>query len=104
MAKISWHAAARLQREIRGAAIGFIPQDPYLALNPVFTVGDQLLEILRWHGMPGERADRRYTRAMRARHRERIVELLGAVQVPDPRATPSIAIRISSPADSASDC
>lgn len=75
----------RLEREIRGAAIGFIPQDPYLALNPVFTVGDQLLEILRWHGMPGESSDRRYTRSVRARHRERIIELLDAVQVPDAR-------------------
>jgi peptide/nickel transport system ATP-binding protein len=79
-------SAARLQREIRGGAIGFIPQDPYLALNPVFTVGDQLLEILRWHGLPDEAPAQRYNRVVRARHRARLVELLSAVQVPDPEA------------------
>jgi peptide/nickel transport system ATP-binding protein len=64
---------ADLQREVRGKAIGFIPQDPYLALNPVFRVGKQLLEILTGHE-PGRRA----------RHRERLLELLRAVQIPDP--------------------
>src|SRR5918999_569405 len=62
-----------LQREVRGKAIGFIPQDPYLALNPVFRVGTQLLEILAGH----EGGDRR-------EHRARLIELLRAVQIPDP--------------------
>src|ERR1700737_3506996 len=38
-----------LNTRIRGSRISFIPQDPYLALNPVFKVGTQLLEIMRWH-------------------------------------------------------
>jgi peptide/nickel transport system ATP-binding protein len=63
-----------LAREVRGSAIGFIPQDPFLALNPVFKVGTQMLETMRWHA-PAH---------MKGRHRERLVELLRAVQVPDP--------------------
>jgi peptide/nickel transport system ATP-binding protein len=71
-----------LNRRIRGSRVGFIPQDPYLALNPVFKVGTQLMEIMRWH-MPDEgttRGDRN------RRHRARIVELLRRVQLPDPEA------------------
>jgi oligopeptide/dipeptide ABC transporter ATP-binding protein len=65
-----------LSRDIRGKAIGFIPQDPFLAL----------LEILAWHetegGEPG--LARRLGRSTRRRHRARLVELLRAVQIPDP--------------------
>jgi len=71
-----------LNRRIRGSRIGFIPQDPYLALNPVFKVGTQLLEIMRWHA-PDEgvrRGDRN------RRHRARLIELLRRVQLPDPEA------------------
>ena len=73
-----------MARRIRGKAMGFIPQDPYLALNPVFRVGTQLLEIMRWHAAGGEDESGRYRRAVRQRHRERLVELLRIVQVPDP--------------------
>ncbi|MCC7273847.1 MAG: ABC transporter ATP-binding protein [Alphaproteobacteria bacterium] len=55
--------------------IGFIPQDPYLSLNPVFRAGDQILEIMRRHA-PGRRAD----------HVRRLVDLLRAVQIPEPEA------------------
>lgn len=43
-----------LTSRIRGKEIAFIPQDPYLALNPLFTVGTQLLEIMRWHGVTAQ--------------------------------------------------
>ena len=72
-----------LNRRIRGRRIGFIPQDPYLALNPVFKVGTQLLEIMRWHAP--DVGDGRGSRRERA-HRERIVALLRRVQMPDPEA------------------
>ncbi|HTR85929.1 MAG TPA: ABC transporter ATP-binding protein [Reyranella sp.] len=62
-----------LNRQVRSSRIGFIPQDPLLALNPVFKVGTQLLEVMRWHA-PGTRRD----------HIARLVMLLRRMQVPDP--------------------
>jgi peptide/nickel transport system ATP-binding protein len=62
-----------LNERVRASRIGFIPQDPLMALNPVFKVGTQLLEAMRWHA-PGTRRD----------HIARLVMLLGRMQVPDP--------------------
>jgi len=66
-----------LIRDIRGKQLGFIPQDPAQALNPNFKVGEQLLEIWRWHGA-----------ALRGREamdegRQRLLDLLRRVQLPD---------------------
>jgi peptide/nickel transport system ATP-binding protein/oligopeptide transport system ATP-binding protein len=58
-------------REIRGARIGFIFQDPMTSLNPVFTVGFQIMEPLRKHmGMS------------KAEARKRAAELLDLVGIP----------------------
>jgi len=62
-----------LNQRVRASRIGFIPQDPLQALNPVFKIGTQLLEAMRWHA-PGTRRD----------HIARLVMLLGRMQVPDP--------------------
>lgn len=37
------------KRNIRGNKISLIPQDPLSALNPVFTVGEQISEVLEVH-------------------------------------------------------
>ena len=59
-------------RRIRGGDIGFIFQDPMTSLNPVFTVGFQLRETLRRHlGISRQEA------------RERSLELLKLVGIPD---------------------
>ena len=62
-------------RQVRGAEIALIFQEPMTALNPVFTIGDQITETLLVHG--------RATRAAAARM---AVELLDAVRIPDARA------------------
>jgi oligopeptide/dipeptide ABC transporter ATP-binding protein len=60
-------------RRVRGAGIGFVFQEPTAALNPVFTVGDQIAEALVVHG-----------RAARRDAWGRAAELLAAVRMPDP--------------------
>ena len=34
--------------EIRGRAITFIPQDPWSSLSPLFTVGAQIMDLMKW--------------------------------------------------------
>src|SRR2546422_4569169 len=65
----------RQMQSVRGAEIALIFQEPMTALNPVFTIGNQIAETLIVHG----RATRREAKA-------RAIELLQAVRVPDPAA------------------
>jgi oligopeptide/dipeptide ABC transporter ATP-binding protein len=60
-------------RAIRGNRIAMIFQEPMTALNPVFTVGDQIAEVVRVHERTGARVA--WARA---------VEMLAAVGIPDP--------------------
>ena len=43
-------------RAVRGRRVSMILQDPQTSLNPVFTIGDQILEALRQHHPEGERS------------------------------------------------
>ncbi|HEY2564699.1 MAG TPA: ABC transporter ATP-binding protein, partial [Acidimicrobiales bacterium] len=42
-------ATPEVLRSIRGSKIGFVFQDPQNSLDPVFTIGDQLVEAIRAH-------------------------------------------------------
>lgn len=58
-------------QKIRGAKIALIPQDPMTSLNPLYTIGNQLLEVIKIHqNLKGEQAERR------------AIEALEAVQIP----------------------
>ncbi len=43
------HKSAKEMRSIRGHRISMIFQDPMTALNPVYTVGDQIAEVISLH-------------------------------------------------------
>lgn len=67
-------------RAIRGRQIAMVFQDPSTALNPVFTVGEQLSDVLVWQGASRAGPRRRRNGDVRAR----CVELLRLVRIPDP--------------------
>ncbi|HEY8612653.1 MAG TPA: ABC transporter ATP-binding protein [Roseomonas sp.] len=72
----------RLASEIRGREIAYIPQDPFTAFNPVFTIGTQIGDLLRFKSpLLGSGMSRR-ERALA--ERARVLELLRQVQLPDP--------------------
>ncbi len=56
-------------RGIRGAKIALIPQDPMTSLNPLYTVGNQLLEVIKIHqGLEGQAARDKAAQAFEAVH------------------------------------
>lgn len=58
-------------RALRGGTLGIVFQDPFSALNPVLTVGDQVDEVIKIHGG-------------RSNH-TRVIELFERVRLPHPR-------------------
>ncbi len=70
--EVSGWSAARWNG-IRGRVVSLVPQDPTMSLNPVRTVGDQVGEILRIHGL----RDRTAIEA-------RVLELLARVGLSQP--------------------
>lgn len=60
-------------RLIRGNEISMIFQEPVSSLNPVFTIGEQIGETIRTHN-----------KINRKEERDRVIELLKLVDIPDP--------------------
>ena len=63
----------REMRAVRGAEIAMVFQEPMTSLNPVFTVGNQIGEVVRLH----QRLDRSGVRT-------RVIEALRRVEIPEP--------------------
>ncbi len=60
-------------RSIRGNRIALIPQDPMTSLNPVYTVGQQIMEAIELH----QKVDKHEAR-------KRAIEVLEQVRIPQP--------------------
>ncbi len=66
-------ATPKQRRDLRGKRIGMILQDPKYSLNPVMTIGKQIIETLLTH-----------EKLSRSQARTRALEMLEAVQIRDP--------------------
>lgn len=65
-------ASARQRRDLRGNRVAMILQDPKYSLNPVMTIGRQIVETLRTHRKIGS-----------SEAKERAIAMLEAVQIRD---------------------
>ncbi|MFT5387972.1 MAG: ABC-type dipeptide/oligopeptide/nickel transport system ATPase component [Lysobacterales bacterium] len=61
-------------QEIRGKEVGVVFQEPLYAFNPVFTIGAQIQEVLRFH-----------TRLTSIQREDKVLDLLDLVGLPNPK-------------------
>ncbi len=78
-------------RDIKGRRIAFVPQDPYGSFNPLFRIGDQIMELMKWKSPSRDVRARsraplleRYPRGRRSADRDAAVAMLREVQIPQP--------------------
>ena len=69
-------AKQSLLRKVRGKEVAYIFQEPMTALNPVYTIGFQIVETLRAHFELGPKEAR-----------ARAIELITMVEIPNPEAS-----------------
>jgi len=86
----------RLNSEIRGKKITLIPQDPFSSFNPVFTLGTQIIDIMKWKApssaQPNTVQNRRQLihrlrfsgREKRKTDRKKVIDLLRQLEIPSP--------------------
>jgi len=85
--------ARQVGDEIRGRDITFIPQDPYGSFNPLFPIGTQVMEVMKWKSPRRAARERRgvggflsrYPRARRSADRGAVLQMLRNVQIPKPQ-------------------
>src|SRR5690349_19293447 len=81
---------AAVNERVRGRAITFIPQDPFTSFSPLFPVGTQIMDLMKWKSPRAREAGRpssifrRYPRERHRADREAVLEMLRAVQIPEP--------------------
>ncbi|NLY51519.1 MAG: ABC transporter ATP-binding protein [Firmicutes bacterium] len=68
------HYQSQEMRELRGNEISMIFQEPMTSLNPVYTIGDQIMEAIQLH----QKLDKQAAR-------EKTIEMLAKVGIPSPR-------------------
>jgi peptide/nickel transport system ATP-binding protein len=84
-----------VNRAVRGRRITFIPQDPYGAFNPLFRVGTQIMELMKWKSPRLTAAElaasarfpallQRYPRKRYRADKAAVIEILNMVQIPEP--------------------
>ena len=72
--------------QVMSKKMSYIPQDPMTSLNPVFSVGEEMSDLIRWHGR--RRLGPLELMGLRRRHDNsmaKAVELLDRVKIPAPR-------------------
>ncbi|MCD6289950.1 MAG: ABC transporter ATP-binding protein [Anaerolineae bacterium] len=69
-------ARGREMREIRGGEISMVFQEPMTSLDPVYTIGDQIMEAITLH-----------QKVNKSEARERAIEMLRLVGMPRPEET-----------------
>ena len=69
------HADRAILRKIQGRDIGVVFQEPMSAMNPLLTIGSQVEEVLYLH-----------TDLSKEERKQRALEALAAVELPDPEA------------------
>ncbi len=67
------HPQSREMREIRGGEISMVFQEPMTSLDPLYTIGDQIMEAITLHQTVNKHEAR-----------ERAIEILGQVKMPQP--------------------
>lgn len=75
---------------LKGRRMSLVFQDPMSSLNPTFTIGEQLVDTAQFGGRSEtgvfEYLRRRHFGSERAEARERAIEMLHEVQMPDPES------------------